>query len=131
MLLPKDSDLSKALKKYKDTNIYNISTMTEDDLLALTYVNGNGVGTPISHSDVGMLCSFGQFVAYHKRSGNKIVNYKAITVNKFDDIHINSSGPFITPTAAPKRDPVSEFKKGTKCDPLAYMVLKDESQWNS
>jgi len=131
MLLPKDSNLSKALKKNKYTDIYNISTMTKDDLLALTYVNDNGFETPISHSDVGMLCSFGQFVAYCKRSGNKIVNYKAITVDEFDDFCIDSSEPFMTTTATPKRDPISEFKKGTKHDPLAYMVCKDESQWVS
>jgi hypothetical protein len=145
-----DTPLTLAFQQNVIRDVSEIINMHHKDIIALKYVDGQGVERPVP---MGYLFLIRILKAYHKHRYEQSDpigdNWTSITLEMFDDYRLGpdyaavltatatstTTTPSTTTTTAVRtpsvRDPVADFKKGIKRDPTVFPVFKEDRLWDA
>ena len=133
----KDGPLAKALERSGISEIFDILLLNQSDRDSLTFKDEDGLLTPLSVGHKNMLKALKMYSSYCMTKGTPIDDWTEVTKEAFDffrcsDACFNATEFDITPVAAaPKHDPLNDFRKGIKRDASLFTILKDPKQWDS
>ena len=116
--------------------------MSEESIIALTYLDKSGDEKPVRTNEYSLVLAFRSFTFFRQAKGNPIMDgdWLSITMEEYDqfrispDYHTKSfmKGLAIPTTSAPaKHDPVHEFRRGIKRDITYFVSLKDDAAWDN
>jgi hypothetical protein len=129
------------------TDIHHVITMTQDDIDALEYEDGNQnvVGMPSPARN--LLRIFNAYHVFQYEEGDPIGDgWTSIMPQEFNEFRVGVYTIIINPSPAGYarqwasatsmlsttpclRDPVADFQKGIKCDPTLFLDFKIKQQW--
>ena len=135
------SRLHKAFEFNGIKSPYDIVSMSEEAIMALTFLNDDGAQEPVRTNEYSLVLAFRSFTFFRKSQGNPIgdSDWMTITMNEYDqfrisiDYHTKSfmKGMTIPIAPPPKHDPVHEFRRGIKRDITYFTALKDDAAWDN
>jgi len=144
---PADGPLSKAFEHSGYSNIWDLITLTDDDIESLTYDSDKQKEVPLGRAYQSMLRIFCHYCDHQTRTGAPIGDdWTAVTADSFNDYRTGpdyaairrNGSPLPTPLASstpqPARttpSPVEIFKRGIKRDPALFMPFKDGKMFDS
>ena len=135
-----DSGLKQALVSDGYADIESLINIRHGDIDDLTYdKTATEVDVPVKRGDKSLLCIFQDYVTHRNMSSDPIEgSWTTITSDQFNTFRVDpsynpnggpASGSSHAPPATPpstRYSPADVFRRGIKCDPTLFLILKDE-----
>ena len=136
-----DGPINRALARDDFTDIYTISTISDEDIDSLKSPQLEGgvtLLTPFSRGHLTLLKIFREYVIHWRQEHTGIPNFYAFTAEGFNDFRLGTyaaariQGPRPSLSASQRENTSAEdFRRGIKRDKSQYTVFCDDKQWDS